>query len=306
MPESIESAQSVGSAADAVLAALQGAGPLDLLDVLVATALFYGALRQLRRSQSALVAVGAALIAALYAGGRALDLALTVNVLHGFAGAGVLVAAIVFQEELRQAFEELAAWALGRRDDHRPRLDTAEVLSGALVDLAREKIGALVVIPGIQRLDRLTQGGHALDGELSEPLLKSLFDAHSAGHDGAVIVEDRRVARFGVHLPLARNPAQLAGAGTRHSAALGLSERSDALCLVVSEERGTLTAALGGTLHALAGERELESLLLQFYRQRRSLAPRGPRFARAVRERWVEKALWLAVAAALWLAVRVS
>lgn len=285
-----------------MLETIAGIQPSDVVDIGIVAALLYAAMSRLRRSQAVLVALGIALLGSLYGGAWLLDLELTTLALQGFFAALVIAVVVLFQEELRQAFEELAAWALGRRDDHRPRLDAAEILVGCLADLAREKVGALIVIPGIQKLDRRVHGGERLGGALSAALLKSLFDPHSSGHDGAVIVEDRRVERFGVQLPLSRNLQQLAQCGTRHSAALGLSERSDALCLVVSEERGTISAAFNGTLRSELGEHELRSLLNRFYRDRRVLSTPRPLMARVFGTRRREKSVAVLLALALWLA----
>jgi len=218
-----------------VLEAISEFGARDALDVAVAAALIYLGFRRLRQSQRALVAVGIALAGGGYLAASGLGLGLTTWVFHGFFAVLALALVIIFQDDLRQIFEELAAWALGRRADYRPRLDSTEILVSCLSQLARQKTGALVVLPGLQRLDRHLSGGLELRGRVSGALIESLFDHHSPGHDGALVVEDREATRFGVQLPLSRNPEQLAGLGTRHSAALGLSERTDAMCVVVSE-----------------------------------------------------------------------
>ncbi len=286
-----------------MIEALQNFSLADAIDIAVVAAGLYAAFTWLRHSQAALVALGLALIALLYAGARWLDLELTTWALQGFFAAAALVLVVIFQEELRQAFEELAAWALGRRRDHRPRLDATDILLQALSRLARAKVGARVVIPGIQKLDRHATGGVELGGDLSSPLLESLFDHHSPGHDGAVIVEDRRVARFGVQLPLSRALERLAGMGTRHSAALGLAERCDALCLVVSEERGSVSVAIDGSIEPVPNAQALATCLNRFYRDRRALPAPAPRLARALRDRPREKLASLLLAFVLWLLV---
>ncbi len=248
-------------------------GARDAFDVALASVLLAVGISWLRRSRAALVAVGIAVIATLYSVAVGLGLGLTTWLFHGFFAALALVLVVLFQDELRQAFEELAAWVLGRRDDYRPRLDAPDILVGCLAELARRRVGALVVLPGVQKLDRQLQGGERLDGRLSRALLESLFDPHSPGHDGAVIVENGRVTRFGVQLPLTRKVERLAG--TRHSAALGLAERTDALCIVVSEERGTISAARSGRLRELRGEAELKAAIDRFHRRRRGLSRTG-------------------------------
>lgn len=278
-------------------------GLSDAVDVALVAALLYAGITWLRRSHAALVALGLALVGVVYVGARLLDLHVTTWVFHGFFAAAALVAVVLFQEELRQGLEELAALAMGRREDHRPRFDSAEILAGALFRLTREKVGALVVLAGMQKLDRHVHGGEELGGKLSGALLESLFDPHSPGHDGAVVIEDRRVLRFGAHLPLARGAGLPAGAGTRHSAALGLSERTDALCLVVSEERGTISSARHGTLRPVASSEELVRVVAGFYRERRAQrAPRPGLRALASGHR-VEKAAALVLALLLWLVV---
>lgn len=284
-----------------MIAAFRGFGPSDALDVLLVALLLYTAMSWLRRAHAALAFGGLSLLGGVYLGARLLDLQLTTRVFQGSFAVLALVLVVIFQDELRRGFEELASFALGRRGERRPRLDTADLLARALADLAAARVGALVVVAGTQRLDRLLQGGHELGGRVSPALLASLFDPHSPGHDGAVVVEDRDVTRFGAHLPLARGVAALGGLGTRHSAALGLSERSDALCLVVSEERGSVSAARNGELRALGSEDELAKLIATHYRERRALGRARPKLLELVRGRHAEKLAALLLAVGLWL-----
>jgi DNA integrity scanning protein DisA with diadenylate cyclase activity len=275
-----------------VLGSLGSFGLLDAIDIGVVALGIYVAVGWLRRSQAALVGIGVVLIGVLYAAARGIGLALTSWALEGFFAVLAIALVVLFQDELRQAFEELAAWALGRKRDHRPRLDAVEILSASLFRLSEQRVGALVVLPGLQKLDRHMHGGVELNGQLSAALLESLFDHHSAGHDGAVIVEDRSVLRFGVQLPLSKAVPHLASRGTRHSAARGLSERTDALCVV--------------GLESIPSADQLELRLKRFYRERRSLATPEPSPTRWLRERHGEKAAALAAAFALWLLVSVS
>lgn len=282
-----------------MLEAISEFGARDALDVAVAAGLIYLGFRRLRQSQRALVAVGIALAGGGYLAASGLGLELTTWVFQGFFAVLALALVIIFQDDLRQVFEELAAWALGRRDDYRPRLDSTEILVSCLSRLARQKSGALVVLPGLQTLDRHLGGGVELRGKVSAPLIESIFDHHSPGHDGAVVVEDREVTRFGVQLPLSRNPQQLAGLGTRHSAALGLSECTDAMCVVVSEERGSVSTAHGGVLREIVNAAELKTVIDQFHRQRRTLPSPGMPFG-ALQRRPVEKVSALVLALLLW------
>ena len=142
-----------------------------------------------------------------------------------------------------------------------------EVLARSLGDLGRARIGALVVLRGHDMIARHLEGGEVVEARISEPLLKSIFDPHSLGHDGAVIIEGDRIDKLGVHLPLSKNLDKLPRSGTRHAAALGLSECSDALCLVVSEERGTISIARRGEIRVVADAGELADVLEAFYHE---------------------------------------
>jgi uncharacterized protein (TIGR00159 family) len=274
-------------------------GWADALDVGIVAALVYAGIAWLRRSSGALVAAGLALVAGLYLAARLLDLELTTRLFQSLAAISLVLLVVVFQEELRQAFEELASRALRRRTEARPRLDTRHILVDALFGLAREKIGALVVIPGAQLLDRHCHGGVELDGRLSRELLDSLFDPHSDGHDGAVVVENRRVRRFGVHLPLSRlAPART---GTRHAAALGLAERTDALCIVVSEERGSVSVAQDGRLREAPNPDVLGHLVDAFHKDRHPLSRRRTPLLRWFADDAPAKLAAAGIACALWL-----
>ena len=178
-------------------------------------------------------------------------LQLTTWILQGFFAALVVVVVVVFQDDLRRLFEQIATLSL-RRKAPRPDPSSLGTLTRGLHQLAAKRRGALVVLPGREPIERhFLQHGVPLDAEISEELLDSLFDPGSAGHDGALVMENNRVKEFGVHLPLSENRNELKGGGTRHAAALGLAEHSDALCLVVSEERGTIGIATRGQLEIL-------------------------------------------------------
>jgi diadenylate cyclase len=242
----------------------------DAVDIIIVTVLFYTFLLLLRRAHARFIVNGIGGLLVLYAMARFLNLYLTSLLFQAFFAFFAVIMAIVFQRELRGFFEWLYIWG---RWPHAPQESVpnrvADQLVEALTQLAMRKIGALMVLPGQQVIDGLLQGGVILDGQVSTPLLLSVFDPSSPGHDGAVIVEGDRVRKFGVHLPLAERFERYSGLGTRHRAALGLAERSDALVVAVSEERGTISVASGGELRTLVqseGLREdLASILMQRY-----------------------------------------
>lgn len=231
-------------------------------------------------------------------------LQLTTWILQGFFAALVVVVVVVFQDDLRRLFEQIARLSL-RRKAPRPDPSSLGTLTRGLYQLAAKRRGALVVLPSREPIERhFLQHGVPLDAEISEELLDSLFDPGSAGHDGALVMQNNRIKEFGVHLPLSENRDELKGGGTRHAAALGLAERSDALCLVVSEERGTIGIAARGQLEILdnpdAGKlaNRIRSYLQRTGTQVNARRVEWRRWGR----RLVEGLLALALALGAWLA----
>jgi uncharacterized protein (TIGR00159 family) len=268
----------------------------DIVDILVVAAMLWVAIYWIRRARSRLALAGVGILVAVFVLARALDLVLTVRILQGFFAALVLVLVVVFQDDLRRLFEQLAVWSTRRRAE-RPRGDRVDILCRAVGRLAAQRTGALIVLPGVAPLEPHIRGGVHLGGELSVPLLLSLFDPHSPGHDGAVIVQDHRVSRFAVHLPLSVDRDQLDGRGTRHAAALGLSERCDALCIVVSEEAGSVSVAQEGRLEVLPPPPRLEVGLHEYLMTGDA---GGVKASRRLTTRWLEAAASLLVAVVFW------
>ena len=254
------------------VALLTEIGFAGLFDIITVTLMIYAFLAALKRTQrSGLIFTGIVIVGVIYLIARKLNLLLTVSLLQGFFTVFLVALVVIFQEDLRYFFERVALWWFKRRlplhervSGRLPRREV-EILARTLGDLGREKIGALVVIRGKDSIARHLEGGEKVRGLLSEPLLKSIFDPHSIGHDGAVVVDRNLIDKLGCHLPLSINFGKLPGSGTRHSAALGLSERSDALCLVVSEERGTLSVARHGDIRTVSTPAELQEKLEAFY-----------------------------------------
>jgi uncharacterized protein (TIGR00159 family) len=272
----------------------------DALDVALVALLLWAAFSWLRRARSRIALAGAGIAMAVYWLARQLQLQMTVWILQGFFAALVLILVVVFQEDLRRLFEQLAAWGLRRKARPAPP-DAVDALVRAVARLARERTGGLLVLPGREPLERHVEGGIALGGRLSEALLLSLCDPHSPGHDGAILVEGDRVARFAVHLPLSTDQAQLGPGGTRHAAGLGIAERTDALAVVISEERGTVSVARDGRLRLLSGPESLGPVVRRFLGDRGLEARTPPPRLRAMAERWPEALLAVVASAGLWL-----
>lgn len=245
-------------------------GFAGFFDIAFMSLLIYAVLVWFKRTRAGFVLSGIIIISIIYLLARQFNLVLIYSVLQAFFAVIIIALIVIFQEELRRLFERIAVLGLRPRfnkrlkSKHYPR--DVEILVKTLSDFANHRVGALIVLPGRDIMDLYLEGGVELNGDLSEPLLKSIFDPHSIGHDGAVIIENGKITMFSVHLPLSKNFQQLRYHGTRHAAALGLSEFSDALCLVVSEEQGIISVARNGILKQVGFE-QLNLILHKFYEE---------------------------------------
>lgn len=217
--------------------------PADILDVLLTTVFLYAIFAWIRDRVSRVVGFGIGFIALIYALAQYLELYLILMVFRVGAVVIALALVVVFQDDIRRLFEQIRVmnpWERRHPAFDQTHLDT---LVEAVRQMADSRVGALIVLPGRESLDVHLHGGIEAHALLSIPLLVSIFHPKTAGHDGAVIIRDGRIETIAVHLPLSTRHAKLNSAGTRHAAALGLAERSDALVIVVSEERGTVSVA---------------------------------------------------------------
>ncbi len=263
--------------------AFGGLRGVDVLDIMIVSGLCWVAIAWVREARARVALGGIAIIALLFAAAQWLDLRLTTSLLQGFIAVAALVLVVVFQDDLRRFFEGITLWVV-RNATPRPSGDLIDELAALCFTLAERRIGSLFVFPGREPLDRLLAGGQYLDGRVSEPLLLSLLDTGTPGHDGAIVIRGGKVVRFGVHLPLSTEWSEIGAGGTRHAAALGLAERSDAFCLVVSEERGEVSVAWRGRLTRVRDRAALRSLFEKFL----------TRTAKRRRENWIESRIILA------------
>lgn len=275
----------------------------DILDIVIIAVMIFALLTWFKTRASRFVLIGIILLGGIYVAARFFQLYLTTIVLQGFFAILLFVLVVIFQEDLRGFFERLAM--LGNiRKKFQPLSDlekTAEIIARTAVNLSKKNIGALIVIQGDDPLDRHINRGINLDGEVSEPLLESIFDPHSVGHDGAVIINGNRISMFGCHLPLSMNTAKYGNIGLRHTAALGLAERSDALCIIVSEERGTISLARQETLTIVKNAVALPEALKQFYSRNAPVKKLSPPVI-WLKENTREKVIAIALACILWVA----
>ena len=276
---------------------------VDLLDIAIVGGLLWVLIAWVREARARIALGGVFAIAMLYWTAQWLDLRLTTTLLQGFIAVAALVLVVVFQDDLRRLFETITVVVI-RNASPRPAADQLDELASLAFSLAHRRIGALFVLPGREPLDRLLEGGFFLDGHFCDPLLRSLVDPGTPGHDGAIVIRGGKVTRFGVHLPLSTEWSEIGGSGTRHAAGLGLAERSDALCIVVSEERGEVRVAWRARLERVGTAAELRARLEAFVRRTTGARRRESWLKRSLalsRERWREGIVAGLLASAFWL-----
>lgn len=289
---------------EAPLAATTAAGFrfVDALDILIVSLLCWVALAWVREARARVALGGVAAVLGCFGLASWLDLRLTIQLFQGFMAIGALVLVVVFQDDLRRFFEGITLWVV-RNATPRPSNDVLDELGELCFSLARLRVGSIFVFPGREPLDRLLDGGHYLDGRVSEPLLRSLLDTATPGHDGAIVIRGGKVTRFGVHLPLSTEWSEIGAGGTRHAAALGLAERSDAFAIVLSEERGEVSVAWRGRLTRVESPDALRALIEKFL-ERTARRRREPWIASRLglaRRHWREGLAATALASGLWI-----
>ena len=276
---------------------------VDFIDIAIVSVSLAIVLGWLKRRANRPILLVALVVFGIYALARWWNLYLTLQLF--WVGAFILLAAtlLAYQDDLRRGFEQLVSGNVFRRRGSESGTDDAVLtLTEAAFDLAERGFGALIVLRGAEHLDRHLHGGWAVEGKPSLPLLLSIFDPHTPAHDGAVIIDEHgQLDRAGVHLPLSANLAKFAGFGTRHAAALGLAESSDAVVICVSEEHRTVSIAAAGEIAPVASPEDLTGRLGEFYRDRGPNPPRSRGFGR-IRDLDV-KLVAVALATILWVAM---
>jgi diadenylate cyclase len=285
---------------------LREIGVAGIIDITIMALLLYSILVWMKRTRrAAAVLIGILIVAVVYLAARQFNLFLTAAILQGFFAVILVALVIIFQEELRYFFERVAYYSLESRELLARKKNTSkpeqhvEMLVHTLGDFARDKIGALIVLRGKDLLVRHLDLGENLRGLASEKILKSIFDPHSLGHDGAVVIEGNRIDSFASRLPLSRNRGKLSNTGTRHAAALGLSELTDALCLVVSQERGTISVARHGDIRKVDDQAKLAQIIESFYDEI-SVNHQAKSWSNLLKKNSKEKVLATALALSLW------
>lgn len=240
---------------------------MDILDIVIVAFLVYKLLQLVNsRSASQIVKAIALLMVMLYISG-----VLGLNTVNYIVGktfeVGLIALVVVFQPELRRLLERVGGSSLKGLVTPKTQVgDTEKIINqtvSACRSMSRQKVGALIVFERGNKLDDYFKTGTIVDAELSAELLKNIFFPKAALHDGAVVVRNGRIAAAGCVLPLTENPNLSRDLGTRHRAAIGVSEHSDSIVVVVSEETGVISCAMGGSLKRYMTPETLTKLLTE-------------------------------------------
>ena len=228
---------------------MQTIGIADIVDILIVAFLIYRLILLTRKTNSYNLAKGLLLFLIALWMAEILELNMISFILRKATELGVVVLVILFQPELRHILEKI-----GSRFSSRSNMEDPEVTSAitqtvmACADMAESRTGALIVFERYVSLQSVISTGTVIDSEVSSELLKNIFYNKAPLHDGAVIVRDGRIAAAGCVLPLSSSTTISKDLGMRHRAGIGISEQSDALAVIVSEETGSISCAVDGTL----------------------------------------------------------
>lgn len=238
----------------------------DYLDIAIVAFLIYKLIPLLRTPSTMRIAGAVIAVVAVSAVTGLLRLYTLNFILNQLMSVGVLAVIILFQPELRRMLEKLSSTVRirGFFSGNKPVAEMDTVISqtvAACEVMSRERIGALIVFARDARLDEYFKTGSQIDGIVSEQLIRNIFFPKASLHDGAMIIRDGKVAAAGCVLPLSDSSHLSADLGTRHRAGVGMSEASDAVVVIVSEETGTISVAVDGMLKRHLASQTLERLL---------------------------------------------
>jgi diadenylate cyclase len=245
-------------------------GWADVLDIAIVSFLVYELLLLIRGTRAAQMALSAGFILVLYFLSQWLQLE-TVNwVIRNLAAYVVIAIIVLFQADIRRALAHFGRAPFFRYLERAEHADeTIEELVTAASNLSARRIGAIIVLERQIGLRNYIEGGIPLDALITYDLLSSIFQRSSPLHDGAVIIQGDRIAAAACFLPLSVNPRVSRDLGTRHRAALGLTEENDAIAIVVSEETGGISLAMAGDLERNFSAAQLRTRLATLLGHRR-------------------------------------
>ncbi len=245
----------------------------DIADILLVTFVVYSLFKLIRETRAAQLVKGIFVLVVIYAAADAFRLNIITFLMKNLFTYGAFALLVMFQPELRRILEQMGRTKISGKSllsmitssptgDSETRMRTIDTVVDASLRLSETRTGALVVLQRNTNLGEIAHTGTRVDATLSAELLCNVFYPKSPLHDGAMIIKNDRIDSAGCFLPLSENRTIHKSLGTRHRAALGMSENSDAVIVVVSEETGAITVAMGGVLRRGLGRSELKNLLL--------------------------------------------
>lgn len=233
----------------------------DLAEILIVAFLLYRVLLVLQRTRAMQIMMGLVLLAFLYGTSRLLDLILIRTLLEAAFQYGAIATLVVFQPELRAALARLGQTRMIRAFQRLEGSRVTDEIVEAAERLSRARHGAIIAIEQEVGLGEYADTGSAIDARLSAEMLTTIFTPYSPLHDGAVLVSGDQIRTAGAILPLTQSTVKDRSLGTRHRAALGLSEETDAIVVVVSEETAQISVAVGGRMERDVGPERLRTIL---------------------------------------------
>jgi diadenylate cyclase len=224
---------------------LEGVSLTTIVDIGITALLIYWLFSLIRGTRAVRLVIGVSVLFVVYALAVAFDLRLLTQILQAGAVVGLFALVVIFQPELRRALERIGrvgsfGWLLSPAESRAAELVATEVARAA-AELSAEGHGALIVLERETGLEEVAETGVMIHGDVSADLLNTIFMPRSPLHDGAVIIRDDRIVAAAALLPLAETSIHIERLGTRHRAALGITEQTDAVVIVVSEENGQIS-----------------------------------------------------------------
>lgn len=240
----------------------------DIIDVAVIAFAIYKLIMLVKETRAEQLLKGFIGILIIYRVASALNLYTVTWVINNLLTVGAILIIVVFQPELRRAFEKLGRsnrlLSFNKIKNEQTNIKTDE-LTSAVSSLSRQKIGALIVIENQVGLSDIAESGTLINGLISSELLINMFFPNSPLHDGAVLIRDNKIVAAGCFLPLTNDSSLSKELGTRHRAAIGISEKSDAFVIVVSEETGTISVVQDGIISRYLDNDSLKERLYNLF-----------------------------------------
>ena len=243
---------------------------VDIIDILCLAVVLYYIYKFISDRRAGKLAIGVLFITVFLFMSELLEMHAMQFILRNVFQVGMITLLIVFQPELRSALEKMGGESLkglksiGEQKDNAAVTAMIKDICEAAVDLSEQKTGALIVFEKLTKLGDVTQTGFVIDSKVSAPLIKNIFFNKAPLHDGAVVIREGRLYAAGCLLPAATNTDIIKDLGTRHRAAIGMSQNSDAVVVVVSEETGIISIANEGKLKRNYTADELKNDLLSY------------------------------------------